>query len=88
MLKYRPSLKTEDIQQIDLLPVHQAEIEVQTDMEVMAPNEVCDTDDCSIEASDVETASDEFVCEGNNDEKFGPLVAKHKGIFRNVKGMD
>lgn len=84
----RPNLETEDVAQIDFQPVHRAEVEVQTDMEVMAPNEVCDNDDCSIEASDVEVTSNEFVCEGNSDEKFGPLVAKHKGIFRNVKGMD
>ena len=36
----------------------------------------------------VEATSDEFVCERNSDEKFGPLVAKHKGIFCNVEGMD
>ena len=77
-----PDLVIEDIVQIDLQPVDQAEIEIQTDREVIAPA----TDVCSLETCDEETTSDELVCEGNNDEKFGPLVAKHKGIFRNVKG--
>ena len=81
-----PDLVIEDIVQIDLQPVDQAEIEIQTDVEVIAPNEVCATDVCSLETCDEEATSDELVCEGNNDEKFGPLVAKHKGVFRNVKG--
>ena len=76
----------EDIVQIDLQPVDQAEIEIQTDAEGIAPNEVCATDVCSLETCDEEATSDELVCEENNDEKFGPLVAKHKGVFRNVKG--
>lgn len=84
----RPSLEVEDIGQIDLQPVDRVEIGIQTDMEVMAPSEVVATDVCSVEACDDEATSDEIVCEGNNDEKFGPLVAKHKGVFRNVKGMD
>ena len=74
---------TEDIVQIDLQSVDRVEIEIQTDVEVTAPNDVCATDVCSVEAT-----SDELVCEGNNDEKFGPLVAKHKGVFRSIKGMD
>lgn len=81
-----PDLVIEDIVQIDLQPVDQAEIEIQTDAEVIAPNEVCATNVCSLETCDEEATSDELVCEGNNDEKFGPLVAKHKGVFRNVKG--
>ena len=84
----RPDLVTEDIAQIDLQPLDWVEIEIQTDMEVMAPNEVCATDVCSVETCDDEATSDESVCEGNNDEKFGPLVAKHKGVFRNIKGME
>ena len=81
-----PDWVTEDIAQIDLQPVDRVDIETQTDMEVMAPNEVCATDVYTVEAYDDEATSDGLVCEGNNDEKFGPLVAKHKGIFRNVKG--
>ena len=27
------------------------------------------------------------VCEGNNDEKFRPLIEKHKGIFRDASGI-
>ena len=85
----RPNLVMEDIAQIDLQPVDQVEIGIRTDLEVvMAPSEVVATDACSVEACDDEATSDEFVCEGNNDEKFGPLDAKHKGVFRNVKGMD
>ena len=29
---------------------------------------------------------DFILCEGNNDEKFHPLIVKHKGIFRDVTG--
>ena len=81
-----PGLVTEDIAQIDLLPVDRVDTEIQTEMEVMAPNEVCDANFYSVEACDDEATSDGLVCQGNNDEKFGPLVAKHKGVFRNVKG--
>jgi len=28
------------------------------------------------------------ICEGNNDEKFLPLIKKHKGVFMNAKGID
>ena len=80
-----PGLVTEDIAQIDLLPVDRVDTEVQTDMEVMAANEVCAANFFSVEVCD-EATSDGLVCQGNNDEKFGPLVAKHKGVFRNVKG--
>ena len=81
-----PGLVTEDIAQIDLLPVDRVDTEIQTDMEVMAPNEVYAANFYSVEACDDEATSDGLVCQGSNDEKFGPLVAKHKGVFRNVKG--
>ena len=54
----------------------------------MAPNEVCATDVCDVVACDSEAINVESVCEGNNDNKYGPLVAKHNGVFLNVKGMD
>ena len=81
----KPNLGTAFIAQTDFQPVEQAEIEVQTEVEVMAPNEVCATDVCDVIACDSEAGS---VCEGNNDNKYDPLVAKHKGVFLNVKGMD
>ena len=32
-------------------------------------------------------ANDDYMmCEGNNDEKFFPLVTKHQGIFKDAKG--
>ena len=27
------------------------------------------------------------ICEGNNDDKFSPLIKKHKGVFTNSKGI-
>ena len=78
----KPNLGTAFIAQRDF---QQAEIEVQAEVEVMAPNEVCATDVCDVVACDSEAES---VCEGNSDNKYDPLVAKHKGVFLNVKGMD
>ena len=56
-----PGLVTEDIAQIDLLPVDRVDTEVQTDMEVMAPNEVCAANFFSVEACDDEATSDGYV---------------------------
>ena len=28
-----------------------------------------------------------IMCEGNSDEKFLPLATKHKGVFKDAKGM-
>ena len=37
--------------------------------------------------SSVEPTVSLTVCEGNNDEKFRPLIEKHKGIFRDASGI-
>ena len=69
------------IRQTDFQPVEQAEIGIQTKVEVMAPNEVCATDVYDVVACDSEAIiSAESVCEGNNNNKYGPLVVKHKGV--------
>jgi len=38
--------------------------------------------------SDDNDDDDEYdnICEGNNDERFLPLVNKHKGVFKDVSG--
>ena len=47
---------------------------------------------CSIEKENKENlppqdSSVEYImCEGNKDEKFYPLVEKHKGVFKDVSG--
>ena len=32
-------------------------------------------------------AKEDYLCIGNNDEKFAPLVTKHDGVFKDVSGM-
>ena len=83
----KPNLETAVIVQTYLQPLDIADIEMQTEVEMMAANEVCAADVGDIGACEGEAISDECVCEGNNDKKYGPLVAKHKGVFLNVKGM-
>ena len=83
----KSNLETAIIVQTDLQPVDRAEIGVQTEVEMMAANEVCTADVCDVEACEGESIREECVCEGNNDQKYGPLVAKHKGVFLNVKGI-
>ena len=34
-----------------------------------------------------DTQVDMQICKGNDDEKFTPLILKHKGIFMNVQGI-
>ena len=51
------------------------------------------TDNESIQQSTVgihnsSNATELVKCEGNNDDKFLPLVNKHKGIFKDVTGKD
>jgi len=53
------------------------------------------TTDSAVQTDDVpnkdvvlpDVDNDEHICEGNNDDKFFPLVKKHKGIFMNAKGI-
>ena len=56
----------------------------------MACDASCQTD-CDIGTSDelaedVEPDEPEKLCEGNPEEKFHPLILKHKGVFTNVQG--
>jgi len=52
------------------------------------------TTDSTVQTDDVpnkdvvlpDVDDDEHICEGNNDDKFLPLVKKHKGKFMNAKG--
>ena len=51
-------------------------IETQTDSETMiASNDM-----------EVEPSVDYVICEGNNDERFQPIIIKHKGIFKDSTG--
>ena len=34
-----------------------------------------------------DTQEDVQICKGNDDEKFTPLILKHKGVFMNVQGI-
>ena len=61
-----PDWVTEDIAPIDLQPVDRVDTETQTNMEVMAPNEVCATDVYTVEAYDDEATGDGLGCEGRN----------------------
>lgn len=64
------------------------EVEVQTDKLNMEETS-SQTDDIldGIAPPELEVEMTQ-LCEGNNDEKFLPLVKKHKGIFMNAKGSN
>lgn len=73
-------LKTEILQetvavQTDII-VNSKSIETQT--------EVVEIQDAEIQVSELDEMR---LCVGNNDEKFLPLVTKHKGLFKDVTGL-
>ena len=63
------------------------EVEVQTDKLSMEETS-SQTDDIldGMAPPELEVEMNQ-LCEGNNDEKFLPLIKKHKGIFMNAKGI-
>ena len=63
------------------------EAEVQTEKSTVIEISVQTDDLLDGIASPVQEVEIRQLCEGNNDDKFLPLVRKHKGIFMNTKGI-
>lgn len=82
------SLEVEDasVQTEELIPSIVCEVEVQTD-KLSLEETSSQTDDIldGIAPPELEVEMNQ-LCEGNNDEKFLPLIKKYKGIFMNAKG--
>ena len=73
----------------DLPPTQLTSVSAQTDIveykdvAIQTDDDMCVTGDVQEEQEEEELA----LCEGNPDEKFIPLVVKHKGVFRDVTGI-
>ena len=57
------------------------DVAIQTD-----DNDLCVTGNVQ-EEQEEEQEEELALCEGNSDEKFIPLIVKHKGVFRDVTGI-
>lgn len=70
----------------DTLEISRADACMQTDMEV-SPSKCCVETQTDGEIDmEVEPIVDYVICEGNNDERFQPLITKHKGVFKDSTG--
>ena len=76
--------------QTDVVVVEFKDAAVQTDIQTAGDSsqvESTDGDDGDGQCTDGGEPAEEFsLCEGNSDEKFIPLIVKHKGVFRDVTG--
>ena len=74
----------------ETVDIEQDSVAVQTDTDLSETTSV-ETQTEVIEKQDVELQANELdemmICIGNSDEKFHPLVAKHKGVFKDVTGL-
>jgi len=43
--------------------------------------------DAEVQVDEIQSRNEEKICVGNSDEKFRPLITKHKSVFKDSTGM-
>lgn len=96
--KIDASIQTDDSEVVQIMKsvTTQTESEMmsndmtQTQSEMMMSNNMTQTASEPMMSNDMEIEPiiiDYVICEGNNDERFQPLIIKHKGIFKDSTGI-
>ena len=77
----------------DLTSIETNSVSTQTDSPLVIEfkDAAIQTDDDSLQSAhaddnDCDELDESIMCQGNNDEKFIPLIVKHKGVFRDITG--